>query len=178
MQEESRYTTVAIVLHWLIAAFVLAQFAYGWWMVDIPKNPPGARATAFNLHKSVGLVILALMLLRLGWRLGHRPPALPAMPRWQAMLARSVHVGFYVLLVALPLTGYLGSSFSGYPVKFFGIALPSWAAKNEPVKEWMSAAHLAIGWALAAVFVLHVAGALKHALLDRDGLLRRMSLRA
>jgi cytochrome b561 len=177
MHTESRYTTVAIVLHWVIAAIVVAQFAFGWWMQEIPKSPPGMRAGAFNLHKSVGLVILALMLVRLAWRLGHRPPALPPMPSWQTALARATHVGFYVLLLALPITGYLGSSFSGYPVKFFGIVLPSWAAKNEAMKEWMSAAHLAIGWALAVAFSLHLAGALKHAVIDRDGVLRRMSLR-
>lgn len=177
MQSEGRYTTVAIVLHWLIAALVMAQFAFGWWMQTIPKDPPGMRAGAFNLHKSVGLTILALMLLRLAWRLMHKPPALPSMPQWQALLARTVHIGLYVLLIALPLTGYLGSSFSGYPVKFFGITLPSWAAKNVAAKEWMSAAHLAIGWALAVAFTLHVAGAIKHAVLDRDGLLSRMGLR-
>ncbi|HET9576785.1 MAG TPA: cytochrome b [Usitatibacter sp.] len=174
MREENRYTTVAIVLHWLIAALVVAQFAFGWWMQEIPKSPPGLRAGAFNLHKSIGLTILALMLVRLAWRLAHRPPALTAMPRWQANLARATHIGLYVLLIALPLTGYIGSSFSGYPVKLFGMPLPAWAPKNEAVKDWMSAAHLAIGWALAVAFTLHVAGALKHALLDHDGVLRRM----
>lgn len=176
MQAKDRYTTVAVVLHWLIAVLVVAQFSFGWWMQQIPKSPPGMRAGAFNLHKSVGLTILALMLVRLAWRLAHRPPALPAMPRWQARLARATHAGFYVLLIALPVTGYIGSSFSGYPVKLFGITLPSWAPRNDAVKEWMSAAHLAIGWALAVAFVLHVAGALKHALVDRDGILRRMGL--
>lgn len=176
MQAEGRYTRVAIALHWLIAALVVAQFTFGWWMVGIPKDPPGMRAAAFNLHKSVGLTILALMVLRLAWRLTHKPPALPPMPRWQALLARAVHIGFYVLLIALPLAGYIGSSFSGYPVKLFGWTLPSWAPKNVAVKDWMSAAHLALGWTLAVVLALHVAGALKHALLDRDGLLRRMGL--
>lgn len=176
MQAQGRYTTVAVVLHWLVAALVVAQFTFGWWMVGIPKDPPGMRANAFNLHKSVGLTILALMLVRIAWRLAHKPPALPAMPQWQAMLARTVHVGLYVLLIALPLTGYIGSAFSGYPVKFFGWTLPSWAPKDVAVKDWMSAAHLAIGWALAVAFTLHLAGALKHALLDRDGLLRRMGL--
>ena len=73
-----RYTTTAIVLHWGIALLVLGQFAWGWWMQEIPKQPVGQRVDAFNLHKSCGLVILALMLFRLGWRIGHPPPPLPA----------------------------------------------------------------------------------------------------
>jgi len=177
MQGEGRYTTVAVALHWLVAVLVVAQFAFGWWMQEIPKYPTGLRAEAFNLHKSVGLLLLALMLLRLGWRAGHPPPALPAMPRWQSNAARATHIGLYVLLVAMPLTGYLGSAFSGYPVRLFGWVLPAWAARDDAVKAWMSSAHLAVSWSLLAVFVVHVAGAVKHAAIDRDGLMRRMSVR-
>jgi cytochrome b561 len=178
MRIEGRYTTLAVALHWLVAVLVVGQVVFGWWMQEIPKNPPGLRAEAFNLHKSLGLTLLALMLLRLGWRLAHPPPALPSMPRWQARLAHVTHVGLYVLVIAMPLTGYLGSSFSGYPVKLYGWALPMWAAKNEALKSWMSTAHLATRCALVAVFALHVAGAIKHAVIDRDGLMRRMSLRS
>ena len=174
MGSEGRYTTVAIVLHWLVAAIVLGQFALGWWMQEIPKQPPGPRAEAFNLHKSIGLVVLTLMLARIAWRLGHPPPLLPAMPRWQARLARTTHLLLYVALVALPLTGYLGSMFSGYPVKFFGMALPAWPGKNAELKEWMSTAHLGLAWALASLFAVHMAGVAKHTFANRDGLLRRM----
>ena len=82
--ETSRYTRTAIALHWLVAVLVIAQIAWGWWMQEIPKQPVGPRVDAFNLHKSVGMTIFALMALRLGWRLGHPPPPLPAMPGWQA----------------------------------------------------------------------------------------------
>src|SRR5438309_1046282 len=82
-------------------------------MQQIPKQPPGQRVEVFNLHKSIGLTILALMIVRLGWRLAHRPPEYPPMARWQARLARWTHAGLYVVLIALPLAGYLGSSFSG-----------------------------------------------------------------
>src|ERR1700675_1723748 len=105
MRSEDRYTTVAMALHWLVAAIVLGQFALGWWMQEIPKQPPGPRAEAFNLHKSIGLVVLALMLARIAWRVGHPPPPLPAMPRWQARLAQATHLFFYAVLVALPVTG-------------------------------------------------------------------------
>ena len=81
MSRCDRYTRTAVVLHWVVAALVLAQFAWGWFMQTIPKQPPGWRADAFNLHKSVGLLILALMLVRLGWRLSQRPPPLPPQER-------------------------------------------------------------------------------------------------
>ena len=123
-----RYTTIAIILHWLIALLVVVQFGLGWGMQEIAKKPPGPRAEAFNLHKSLGLTIFALMALRVSWRLRHPPPALPPMPRWQARLAKSTHVLLYAALVAMPVVGYLGSVYSGYPVKFFGIALPAWGS--------------------------------------------------
>lgn len=175
MQETPRYSRFAVAMHWIVAAIVLVQYPLGWLMQQIPKQPAGQRAEIFNVHKSIGLTILALMIVRLGWRLAHRPPALPPMVRWQAWLARANHAALYALLMALPLVGYLGSVFSGYPVRFFGIVLPSWAAKNPQLKDWMSAAHLFLAWALALAFALHIAGVLKHAWIDRDGLVRRMA---
>ena len=176
MQPDRRYTNVAILLHWLVAALVVAQFPLGWWMQEIAKQPPGPRVEAFNLHKSMGLLIAALMLARIAWRLGHRAPPLEPMPRWQSRLAHATHFLFYAVLVALPVTGYLGSAFSGFPVKFFGITLPAWAAKNAGLKDGMSAAHLWLAWTLAIVFAAHMAGVVKHTFIERDGLLRRMRL--
>ena len=173
-----RYSRVAIALHWIVALLVIGQFALGWLMQEIAKDPPGQRAAAFNFHKSIGLTILALMLLRLGWRLAHRPPAFPSMPAWQAALARGTHWLLYLTLVALPIVGYLGSEFSGYPVKYFGMALPSWAGKNAPAKELMSLAHLWLSWILAGAVILHLAGVVKHGLIDDDGLLARMGIGA
>jgi cytochrome b561 len=167
-----RYTGVAIALHWTVAALLVAQVAWGWWMQEIPKQPVGPRVDAFNLHKSVGVAILALMLVRLGWRLGHPPPPL-ALPAWEARLARAVHALLYVALVVQPLTGYLGSVFSGYPVKLFGLVMPAWGWKDEGIKELMSAAHLANSFVLVALVALHVAGAVKHAW-DGSGVMRRM----
>jgi cytochrome b561 len=155
---------------------VIAQFTWGWWMQTIPKQPPGLRADAFNFHKSVGLTILALMTLRLAWRLLHRAPPLPPMPRWQAALARATHGGLYAALLVQPLAGYLGSVFSGYPVKYFGMTLPAWGARHDALKDLLSGVHLTVSWIIATLVLLHVAGAAKHALVDRDGLLRRMGL--
>jgi cytochrome b561 len=173
-----RYTRTAIVLHWLIALAVLAQFTLGWWMQEIPKQPVGPRVDAFNLHKSVGMTIFALMALRLLWRARHPAPALPPMPPWQAGLARATHVLLYVVLLLQPLLGYLGSEVSGYPVRYFGMTLPSWAGKHVALKDALSTAHLVNSWVLATLVALHVSGALKHALIDRDGLLARMGLGA
>lgn len=176
MPSPQRYTRFAVALHWIVAMVVFAQFALGWLMQEIAKQPPGPRASAFNVHKSIGLVVLALMLVRIAWRLSHPPPALPPMPRWQARAALANHVLLYALLVVMPLAGYLGSAFSGYPVRFFGIVLPSWAPKSEPLKHWMSEVHLVAAWLLAAAVLLHLAAVVKHALLDRDATLARMAL--
>jgi len=165
---------VAVLLHWLVAALVVVQVAWGWAMQEIPKHPLGPRAEAFNLHKSIGLTILALMLVRLGWRLRHPPPPLPAMPRWQSMLARGNHALLYAALLAMGIAGYLGSVFSGYPVKVFGLVVPAWGWKDEAIKAAMSAIHLVTSWVLVAAIALHVAGAFKHALTGGDGVLERM----
>ena len=168
------YTRVAVLLHWIVAALVLAQASWGWWMQGIAKQPPGVRADAFNLHKSVGLVILALMLVRLAWRLTHPPPPLDGLPRWQAVAARATHRLFYAALLVMPLSGYLGSVFSGYPVRWFGVRLPAWGWSDPAIKDLMSGIHLATSLVLVAAIVLHVGAALRHAL-AHDGMMRRMA---
>ena len=171
-----RYTWTAILLHWGIAAIVIAVFALGWWMQEIPKQPPGPRADAFNLHKSVGLAVLFLMLVRVGWRLLHPPPPLPPMPAWNARLALANHGVMYVALFVLTIGGYLGSAWSGFPVKFFGFELPSWAGNKPALKELASIVHLWASWVLFVSVTLHVVGTAKHALVDRNGVLARMGL--
>jgi cytochrome b561 len=176
MHASDRYTRTAIVLHWLIAVIVVAEFAWGWWMQEIPKSPPGVRADAFNVHKSVGLTVLLLMMARLGWRLAHPPPALPPMPAWNARLAHANHVAMYAALFVLTIGGYLGSAWSGYPVRFFGVALPSWSAHQPVLKDVAASVHLGASWVLAVSFALHVVGTAKHALIDRNGMLARIGL--
>jgi cytochrome b561 len=172
-RDTARYTRTAVVLHWLVAALFVGQFAWGWLMQEIPKAPPGMRADAFNVHKSIGLCLLGLMLFRLGWRIAHPPPPLPSMPSWQAGLARVTHAALYVALIVQPIAGYLGSVWSGYPVKWFGVTLPAWGSKSVALKDAMSEVHLATSFVLLMLVALHVAGALHHALRG-DGLLGRM----
>ena len=171
-----RYTRTAIALHWFVAAVVIAVFALGWWMQEIPKQPPGPRADAFNLHKSIGLTILLLMLVRVGWRLRYPPPPLPPMPVWNARLAHVNHGVMYVGLFVLTVGGYLGSAWSGFPVKFFGLTLPSWSGNRVELKELASVVHLWTSWVLLVAVFLHVAGTAKHALVDRNGVLARMGI--
>ena len=171
----TRYTKTAVIVHWVMAAVVFGQFAFGWLMQQIPKSPPGMRADAFNFHKSVGLCLLALVLFRLGWRLAHPPPPLPAMPAWRARAATATHVALYAALVVMPIAGYLGSVWSGYPVKWFGITLPAWGGNVPALKTLMSNVHLATSFVLLSLVALHVAAALQHALRG-DGIAARMSL--
>jgi len=167
----ARYTRTAIVLHWLIAILVIGQIAWGWWMLGIAKPPVGERVDAFNLHKSVGMTILLLMVLRLAWRARSTPLPYPAMPSWQARLVQATHALQCAALLIQPLSGFLGSEFSGYPVRFFGVPLSAWASKNIALKEALSVVHLATSWTIVGLIALHVAGALKHSVIDRDGLL-------
>jgi YVTN family beta-propeller protein len=170
-----RYDRVAMGLHWLVALLALTQITLGWWMLGIPKSPPGLRADWFNVHKSIGITLGVLMLARLAWRLAHRPPPLPAsVPRWQVLAAHANHWLLYALLIAQPIVGYLGSSFTRYPVKYFGTTLPSWGWDSPALKDLCSAIHFTLACAITALVALHIAAALKHLLLGRDGVFQRM----
>jgi len=172
---QPRYTRTAIVLHWLIAVAVFAQVSLGLWMIGIPKAPPGIRAYWFNVHKSIGITIGLLVIVRLLWRLRHRPPALPdTVPRWQRIAAKVSHYGLYVCMIVLPLSGYLGSSFTKYPIKYFGYALPHWGWEAPALKELMSQVHLVTACIFILLIVLHVSAALKHRFVSRDGVFERM----
>ncbi|MEP6941500.1 MAG: cytochrome b [Betaproteobacteria bacterium] len=172
-----RYTSTAIVLHWLIAFVVISQIVLGWLMQEIPKVPVGPRVNAYNLHKSIGLTVLMLMALRLAWRATHAPPPPVAMPAWQVRAAWVSHWLLYACLFVQPLSGYLGSAFSGYPVRYFGLVLPAWAATSPTLKQVFENVHLVTSVVLVAAIALHVAAAFKHHLIDRDGLLYRMRWR-
>jgi len=168
------YGPTAIALHWIVGIAVLAQFALGWWMLGVPKEPPGLRAGWFNLHKSIGLTLAAFVVIRLVWRRTHRPPPLPGdVPGWQQRLARANHALLYACMLVMPLAGYLGSSFTRYPIRYFGHTLPHWGWDWPAGKSLMSALHFSTACVLGALIALHVAGALWH-LARRDGIFWRM----
>ena len=165
-----RYTLPAMLLHWAQAAIVLWLLWRGWTMLDLPKGP--LRSAAYGLHKSWGLVALGLVLLRLVWRWRNPPP--PALAGgFEAVVARIVHRGLYLMLLLAPLAGYLASSFTPYAVKLFGVELPRLGWPDEALNGAFKAVHVFAVWAIAGLVGLHVAGALKHAI-QRDGTLSRM----
>jgi cytochrome b561 len=170
---DAKYSRVAMLLHWSTVALVLALYAIGWYMVDLPKGP--ARGEAFALHKSLGMTVFLLTACRLAWRLLVTPPVLPAtLARWQQALAGTVHRLFYVLLFMQPLMGYLSSAFSPYPSSYFGIPLPDWSEHRPQLNEFFTELHVAGSVGLLIVIALHVLGALSHLLTPGDRLLRRM----
>lgn len=171
--EAQRFAGSLIVLHWLIALAVIALLGLGLYMVGLPKGLP-VKATLINLHKSLGLTVFLLVLLRIAVRaVVHRPP-LPPMRPWQRAAARTTQGFLYVGMVAMPLTGYLGSSFNIYGTKFWGIALPKWGWDDRGLRELFFGAHEILAYAMIGLIALHIVGVLKHELIDRDGLLGTM----
>lgn len=174
----ARYSTTAITLHWLLALALVGIFAVGLYMTSLPFSP--ARLKLYNWHKWAGVSILTLSALRLLWRLTHRPPALPAavqaaMPRWQQTAHHATHHLLYLLFFAVPLLGWAYSSAAGFPIVFLGLVqLPDFVPVSPALAETIKPLHWISAYALAALVVLHVAAALKHHLIDRDGLLSRM----
>ena len=170
-----RYDRVAMTLHWLVAIGVLAQIVLGLWMIEIPKQPVGVRVYWFNLHKSIGITLGVLIVARLAWRMAHRPPELPStMRRWQVRAAGASHALLYVCMITMPLAGYLGSTFSGYPIRYFGVVLPDWGWKDEALKDFFSNVHFGTALLFISLITLHILAALKHLWIDRDGLFDRM----
>ena len=171
-----RYTRTAIVLHWLIGVALLAQMAFGWIVADIPRNTP-PRGYYLNLHKSFGITLGVLIVLRLLWRLWHRPPATPpSMVRWQQSVALATHRLLYVMMLLMPTAGYVASNFSKHGVKFFGHVLAPWGPDLPAVYSVIQGIHVVSAYVLAALIALHVLAALQHALLKRDGIFSRMWL--
>lgn len=194
MTRTERYTTVAVALHWLIALLVLGMVPAGWWMSDAIKNPETQMQAfqVFQLHKSMGFTILALTVARLVWRLMHPAPPLPAgMAGWQRLGAHLTHWGFYALLILIPLSGwvYVSTGWSAelarpvpVPTLWFGLFeiphLPFIAGQPQEarvaISEASMSAHSALVWGGIVLFVLHVGAALKHHVMDGDGVLARM----
>lgn len=171
---ETRWGSVAQAFHWLIAALIVVQGAIGLTMVELGMTP--TKVKVFALHKSIGLTVLALVLLRLAWRLTQRAPREVPMPRWQLAAARTSHFLLYVLILALPFSGWLFNSAANFPLEWFGMFhVPSLTHGLDPVlKAFALRAHVVLFWVLVAVVAVHVFAALWHHFRQRDEVLLRM----
>jgi cytochrome b561 len=198
IQTSSRYTKTAVVLHWLIAIFLVIMFVLGWFMADLPKEAPkqsafdvmdlgiytwqaaeeiSPRAFYFNLHKSLGVTIFALIILRIIWRIGHKPPApLDSYKAIERKIATGTHHLLYLLMVAIPATGLVMGIYSKFGVKWFGLDfLPG--LDNKGIREVFEGIHENVGIILLVLVALHVVGALKHKIIDKDDTLKRMTFK-
>ena len=174
-----RYTTVAIVLHWLLGLSIFAMFAIGIYMSDLPFSP--LRLKLYNYHKWAGITFLILSVLRLLWRLVNKPPALPkaiaqAMPSWQTKIYHATHYTLYALFFAVPLIGWAYSSAAGFPIVLFGVLpLPDFMAVDKEFAKQIKELHEISAFALVGLALLHIGAALKHHFIDKDGLISRMA---
>jgi cytochrome b561 len=173
MDTAPAYSRTAIALHWLAAALIVANLGLGVSMVELPLSPLKLRL--FGWHKTIGLTVLLVAAARLAWRYANPPPAPIAMPEWQRRAAAAAHAALYVLMLAVPLSGWIYSSSTGVSVVYLGlVALPDLVAKDKALAAVLKAVHVTLNLGLVALVGVHAGAALKHHFVDRDGVLPRM----
>jgi cytochrome b561 len=170
----NRYTHTAIALHWLMAVLLIALFAVGVYMHELPLSPQ--KLQIYSWHKWAGVSLFLLVLVRLAWRIGHRPPALPStMPGWQRNAAHGLHLLLYLLMVAIPLSGWLMSSAKGFQTVWFAVLpLPDLIGKDKEMGNFLQEVHSILNFSLLVLVIAHAAAALKHHLREKDDVLSRM----
>lgn len=170
----ARYGAPAQLAHWLTALLLVTGFTLGFWMVELAVSP--TRLRLFSYHKWLGVTIVLVVALRLAWRIGSPPPPLPStMPAWELRAAATVHRLLYLLLFAVPLSGWLMSSAKGFQTVYLGtLPIPDLLDKNPALGAALEKVHWALNKMLLAAVCLHVAAVAKHHCVDRDGILRRM----
>ena len=170
-----RYSSTAIALHWIVAVLVLVMIGLGLYMTDIPRGTP-ERTFFYNLHKSIGVTVAIVVLIRLWWRFGHPPPPLPtSVPAWQVQASRLSHALLYLCLILMPLSGFSASQFTKYGVTYFGLfKIPPVGWENKVIYDFLQGIHGVTAVLLIALVIIHVAAALKHLLFDRDRVFVRM----
>ncbi len=176
MTASNRYSTPAIALHWLIALLIFVAFPLGVYMHELPLSPD--KLKLYSYHKWIGVSVFLLVAIRLGWRLTHTPPALPdGIAAWQRRASAVVHGLLYLLMIAIPLSGWLMSSAKGFQTVWFGVLpLPDLIGKNRELGELLAEVHEALNFTLLALVILHVGAALKHHFIERQPFLQRMGL--
>jgi cytochrome b561 len=168
------YTSPAIFFHWLTFFVISGMFVLGFYMADLPTSP--TKLQLFSWHKWAGVTLFMIVLLRLCWRLLNPPPALPdTLPAWQRSAAHASHHVLYLLMLAMPLSGWLMSSAKGFTTVWFGVLpLPDLLEKNKELGKTLATVHETLAYVILALVALHVAAALKHHFVDRDSVLASM----
>ena len=171
---QDQWGSVSKALHWLVVVLILAMAWLGLTMGDLPNGAD--KIATYALHKSIGITILVLVLLRLCWRLyAGAPQAVPGTPRWQERIASSAHWALYALLLAMPLSGWVLNSSSGFPLQWFGLVnLPAIAGKSHDLHELAEEIHELLFWIMVTLVVAHAAAAFYHHLFQRDATLARI----
>ena len=174
-RQGSRYTTTAIVFHWIIAVLAFTMIGLGLYMTEIPKGTPN-RAFYFNLHKSIGVTTAILVIARLWWRAKNPPPMLPpTMQAWEIQASRISHALLYMCLIVMPLSGFAATQFTKYGVNYFNLfKIPPMGSENKVVYDLLQGIHGVTAALLIALIVIHVLAAFKHLLVDRDKVFQRM----
>ena len=169
-----QWGSISKLLHWLVVLLILAMAWIGLTMGDLPNGPD--KIATYALHKSIGITILVLVLLRLGWRLYAGAPApVPGTPSWQDKIASLTHWALYALLLAMPISGWVVNSSSGFPLQWFGLVnLPAIVGRDQELHELAETIHETLFWILVTLVVLHAAAAFYHHLFQRDATLARM----
>ncbi len=169
-----RYTATAIALHWLMAIGLISLFAFGLYMADLPFSP--SKLQFLSWHKWAGITLFMLAIARLAWRIAHRPPALPGhMSRGEQLVAHAGHGLLYLLMLAIPLSGWLMSSAKGVQTVYFAVLpIPDLLQKNKELGNLLQTVHWGLNMLLAATVIGHAAAALKHHFIDKDDVLTRM----
>ncbi|TXL70079.1 cytochrome b [Vineibacter terrae] len=169
-----RYTGPARLLHWTMAVLVLMTIPVGFILLDLPQGR--LQDTLFDLHRSIGVLLFVLVVIRLGWRLAHPPPPLPDdLPAWQRAASGTVHRLFYAILLIQPIVGWWGTSAFGAPINVFWLfELPPLVSKDEAAAKQILGWHGIIGITLSVAIAIHVGAALFHHFVRRDAVLRRM----
>jgi cytochrome b561 len=173
--EPRAYTKVAILMHWVMALFILLNLSVGFFMETF-ANPSPQRSNVLFYHASIGIVIFTLAVFRLGWRLTHQPPPLPqSISKPQQTAAHSLHWVLYLLILVQPISGYVHRMAGAHLVSFFGLFnLPVLIGKNEPLRLLTDAIHDSGGIIIAILVAGHIGVALKHRFIDRDAVMQRM----
>jgi len=176
MTTAMRYSTPAIVLHWLVALLIFVAFPLGLYMADLPFSPE--KLKLFSYHKWIGVTVFTLAALRVAWRLTHTPPPLPAsVADWQRRASAIVHGLLYLLILVVPISGWLMSSAKGVQTVWFGVLpLPDLIGKDKALGHLLAEVHETLNYAMLALVVLHLAAALQHHFIERQPFLQRMSL--